>query len=186
MNTEQIQCLLRYLGYYKGNIDGIWGQQSRQATLAFQNAYMDGATGEFDEDTRQRILQVITTGEAPLVATGSYWDTIRHFRRDEPFIACPCGKCGGFPVEPDEVLMHLADRVREHFDAPMVPTSTVRCQAHNDSLRGSVKNSYHVRGKAMDFYIVGKTAAEVLAYVQTQGVHYAYAIDANAVHMDVN
>ena len=118
--------------------------------------------------------------------TGTWWDDIKYFRRSDPYIGCPCGKCGGFPVEPSEKLMRLADRVREHFGVPMIPTSTVRCQAHNDSLKGSAKNSYHVRGKAMDFYFEHIPAATVLAYVQTQGVHYAYAIDGSAVHMDVS
>ena len=183
MNSAQKQCLLRYLGYYTGPIDGIWGEGSQRATIDFQRAYMDSTDGIFGEATEKRILEVIASGEKP---KGDWWKEIRHFTRDEPYISCPCGKCGGFPVEPSEALMRLADQVREHFGAPMTPTSTVRCQAHNDSLKGSAKNSYHVKGKAMDFVIRGRTAAEVVTYIQTLGVHYTYAIDANAVHMDVN
>ena len=186
MTMEQKQCLLRYLGYYAGAIDGVWGEKSQRATIDFQRAYMEQmeVDGIFGASTEKRILEVITTGEKP--KTADWWKEIKHFNRNEPNIACPCGKCGGFPVEPSETLMLLADRVREHFDAPMIPTSTVRCQAHNDSLKGSAKNSYHILGKAMDFYIPGRTAAEVVAYVKTLGVHYTYAIDEKAVHMDVN
>ena len=39
MTIEQKQCLLRYLGYYAGAIDGIWGEASQQATISFQRAY---------------------------------------------------------------------------------------------------------------------------------------------------
>ena len=189
MTMEQKQCLLRYLGCYTEAIDGIWGQQSQRATIDFQRAYMDTVDGIFGTATEKRILEVIAAGEKPkqtiLPETADWWKEIKYFRRNDPYIACPCGKCGGFPAEPAESLMRLADKVREHFGAPMVPTSTVRCQAHNDSLKGSVKNSYHLRGKAMDFFIPGRTAAEVVAYVKTLGVHYVYAIDEKAVHMDV-
>lgn len=197
MTDRQKQCLLAYLGCYDGPVDGIWGDKSRQATEGFQRAYGLTPDGVFGDGTAKRILEVVATGEKPVdkivengvivdTAHGAFWKDIRYFKRDEPFIACPCGKCGGFPVEPSEKLMRLADRVREHFGAPMVPTSTVRCQAHNDSLSGSAKNSYHLRGKAMDFVIPGHSASEIVAYVKTQGVHYTYAINDNAVHMDVN
>jgi hypothetical protein len=39
----------------------------------------------------------------------------------------------------------------------------------------------------MDFCVRGKTAAQVLAYVQKQPeIRYAYAINGSYVHMDVN
>ena len=183
MTAKQKQCLLEYLGCYTGAIDGIWGEKSRQATEDFQRSCGLDPDGVFGEETARRIREVIAAGEAPVA--GSFWDEIQYFRRDEPFIACPCGKCGGFPVEPSEKLMRLADRVREHFGAPMIPTSTVRCPAHNAAV-GGVPTSYHLKGKAMDFYIKGLTASTVLAWVRTQGVHYAYAIDGSAVHMDVS
>ena len=186
MTVKQKQCLLAYLGYYTGAIDGIWGEKSRQATEAFQQAYglkADGMAGSVTEET----LRGAVAGTVEPIASGQlpFWDDIKYFRRNDPYIACPCGTCGGFPVEPSEKLMRLADRVREHFGAPMIPTSTVRCPAHNAAV-GGVATSYHLRGRAMDFYIRGLSAATVLAYVQTQGVHYAYAIDGSAVHMDVS
>ena len=198
MTNKQKQCLLAYLGYYNGQIDDIWGEKSKEAPENFQRAYGLKVDGVYGDGTHARVLEVIATGETPAVDTtpetasgqppdtGTWWDDIKYFRRSAPYIGCPCGKCGGFPVEPSEKLMRLAGRVREHFGVPMIPTSTVRCQAHNDSLKGSAKNSYHVRGKAMDFYFEHIPAATVLAYVQTQGVHYAYAIDGSAVHMDVS
>ena len=183
MTLAQRQCLLRYLGYYKGDIDGIWGQQSRQATIHFQQAYMDAADGNFDRATETRSLEGIATGEPPKKFDG-WWQNIRYFQRAE--FRCPCGRCGGFPVEPDEVLVRLADKVRAHFDAPVTVSSGVRCQTHNDALPGSVPNSYHVRGKAMDFCVRDVCGAKLLAYVKTLPVHYAYQIDDCFVHMDVS
>lgn len=82
--------------------------------------------------------------------------------------------------------MRNADTVRERFGKPMIPTSTVRCAAHNASLKGSAANSLHMRGKAMDFGIPGVSSATLLSYVRTlPEVHEAYAIDDSYVHMGV-
>ena len=89
-------------------------------------------------------------------------------------------------MEPSEPLVRLADKVRAHFNAPATVSSGVRCQAHNDSLKGSVPNSYHVRGKAMDFCVRGVPGERLLAYVKTLPVHYAYRIDDSFIHMDVS
>lgn len=182
MTNEQKQCLLRYLGFYAGEIDGIWGEKSRRATIDFQRAYMGTADGAFGAATERRILEVISTGESPK-KSDDFWQDIRYFARAE--FRCPCGKCGGFPVEPSEALVRLADKVRAHFNAPATVSSGVRCQEHNDELPGSVPNSYHVLGKAMDFCVRGVTGNALLAYVKTLPVHYAYQIDGSFVHMDV-
>ena len=90
-------------------------------------------------------------------------------------------------MEPEETLVRLADQVRDHFGAPVMVSSGVRCQAHNDELPGSAKNSYHVKGKAMDFCVRGISGAKLLAYVKTMPVHYSYQIKgSDFVHMDVN
>ena len=191
MTLKQKQALLAYLGYYDGPLDGLWGEKSHMAVIDFQRGYMEqtDVDGIFGAATEKRILEVIATGEEPKesvnVDTASgWWKEIRYFTRAE--FRCPCGKCGGFPVEPDETLVRLADRVREHFGSPANVSSGVRCQAHNDELPGSAKNSYHLRGKAMDFCVRGVSGAKLLAYVKTQQVHYAYQISgSDYVHMDV-
>ena len=193
MTTLQIQSLLTYLGYDPGEVDGIPGRNTRQAVLSFQAAEgleTDGSPGPL---TQAALLDAVAKGRfreeaarTPAETTGTFWDEIRYFKREEKGIACPCGRCGGFPVEPAETLMRLADKVREAAGAPMNPSSTVRCQAHNDELRGSVKNSRHLSGKAMDFRISGWNADKTLALVRRQkDVRYAYKIDDSYVHMDV-
>ena len=193
MTLKQKQALLAYLGYYDGPLDGLWGEGSQRATIDFQRSYMaqEDVDGIFGAETEKRILEVIATGEKPAVAENAttapadWWKDIRYFTRAE--FRCPCGKCGGFPVEPEETLVRLADQVRDHFGAPVMVSSGVRCQAHNDELPGSAKNSYHVKGKAMDFCVQDVSGAELLAYVKTLPIHYAYQIKgSDFVHMDVN
>lgn len=169
MTDRQKQCLLEYLGYDCGGVDGVWGEKSRTAAAAFQR---DHAL----EASRENLLSVICRKE-------DWWSGIRHFTRQE--FACRCGRCGGFPAEPEERLVRLADEVREHFGAAALVSSGVRCMAHNAAV-GGVANSRHLSGKAMDFRIKGKSAGEVLNYVNQQpGVRYAYAIDSRYIHMDV-
>lgn len=193
MDTRQIQALLVYLGYDPGEVDGLPGKNTRRAVQAFQAAEgleQDGSPGPL---TQAALLESVANGRfraedsrTPEETTGTFWDEIRYFKREEKGIACPCGRCGGFPVEPTERLMRLADRVREAAGAPMCPSSTVRCQAHNDELSGSVPNSRHLSGRAMDFCIRGWGADRTLALVRQQPeVRYAYAIDNRYVHMDV-
>lgn len=192
MDTRQIQALLVYLGYDPGEVDGLPGKNTRRAVLAFQaqeGLEQDGSPGPL---TQAALLEAVACGRCRQAqASGAqtvpeWWADIRYFKRTDSGIACPCGRCGGFPVEPAETLMRLADRVREAAGAPMCPSSTVRCQAHNDELRGSVKNSRHVTGRAMDFCIRGWGADRTLALVRKQPeVRYAYAIDDSYVHMDV-
>ena len=191
MDTRQIQALLVYLGYDPGEVDGIPGKNTRRAVLEFQAAEGLASDGSPGPLTQAALLDAVESGrfrvdDAKTIdgSTGTWWDSIRYFTREE--FRCPCPRCGGFPAEPDETLVRLADRVREHFGAPANVSSGVRCQAHNDELSGSAKNSYHLRGKAMDFAVRGVSGSKLLAYVKTQQVHYAYQISgSDYVHMDV-
>lgn len=85
MTLEQKQCLLRYLGYYAGAIDGIWGGQSQKATIDFQRSYMaqEDVDGIFGAATEKRILEVIATGEEPkesvqIDTAPGWWKDIRN------------------------------------------------------------------------------------------------------------
>lgn len=180
MTNKQKQHLLAYLGYYISNIDGNWGQLSKVACRSFQQDFggiaVDGICGT---ETEKALQHAVAYG----MTKRDFWDTIKYFTRDE--FKCKCGKCGGFPVEPKEKLVKLLDGVREHFNAPIHPSSGVRCDAHNAAV-GGVSNSRHLYGKAVDFCVSGITSSTVLAYVQKlTGVRYAYAIDSNFVHMDI-
>ena len=194
MTVSQRQALLFYLGYYTGALDGDWGKGSRAGCQAFQRSESIPADGLGGPVTDGKLLEAVAAGrmkqEAPeqkQTAEGpDWWKEIRYFRRDEPGIFCPCGRCGGYPVEPSETLMRTADRVRTLAGAPATVSSTVRCAAHNAELKGSAPNSRHLQGRAMDFSVRGWSSARLLALVKQQKeVHYAYAIDGSFVHMDV-
>lgn len=194
MTTLQIQALLTYLGYDPGYVDGILGKNTRSAVLAFQkaeNLATDGSPGPL---TQAALLDAVAVGrfreedaQTPDETTGTWWDEIRYFCREE--FRCKCGGkyCSGFPAEPEENLVRIADALRESAGVPITVSSGVRCQTYNDTLDGSVKNSRHILGKAMDFCVRGWPSSKTLAAVQQRpGIRYAYAIDGSYVHMDVN
>ena len=188
MTTKQKQCLLEYLGYYSpensnsvNNIDGEIGPKTKAATKAFQEDYGLEADGIFGPLTEAEILDVIATGRKP----GVNWDGIQYFTREE--FRCKCGGayCDGFPAEPLPLLVKTADKVRGHLGKAAIVSSGVRCETHHNNV-GGVAISRPITGRAMDFRISGKTAKEVLEYVNTlPQVRYAYDIDGTYVHMDV-
>ena len=183
MTIRQRQCLLCYLGYYGGNMDGIWGPLSQSACRAFQKDFGLDADGCGGPDTDNDLIRAVAYG-VPVreeeSGDGDFWEEIQYFQKSE--FACKCG-CGASDMA--EKLIRTADKVRAYFGKPITVSSGRRCAEHNANV-GGVYNSRHLYGKAMDFCVSGVPASEVLAYVQTlPEIEYAYAIDNNFVHMDM-
>lgn len=183
---QKRQCLLFYLGYYVGEVDGVWGTLSQTATKSFKGDFGGLPNNDtYDSATEKALKHAVAYGmpakKAEASTSGDFWDGIKYFKKAE--FRCKCG-CGADSM--NETLIRVADRVRGHFGSPMTVSSGRRCSKHNARV-GGVSNSRHLSGKAMDFCVAGKTASQVLAYVQKQPeIRYAYAIDGSYVHMDVN
>ena len=62
MTTKEKQCLLHVLGYYVGDIDGVWGACSKVATHAFQEDFGLVPTGHVDETTEKALRHAISYG----------------------------------------------------------------------------------------------------------------------------
>lgn len=205
MTIKQKQHLLAYLGYYVGNIDGEWGTLSKTATKAFQKDFfqmdskVDGICGS---ETEAALKHAVAYGmpakkveNTTTTNKSGFWKEIKYFTRDE--FRCPCGKCGGFPVEPKEALVRIMDEMREAFGKPIIIVppdghsggSGVRCQKYNDSLKGSSPNSRHVQGKAVDFSAPGVLASIIEAYLNkllnAGKIRYWYKISAGSYHLDI-
>ena len=192
-------------------VDGLAGILTINQTKRYQQSIGITETGRADTNTRNKMkidMKSITSSSVngttiiidttinttiPIVSpptstttgTGTWWDDIKYFDKDE--FKCKCGGkyCTGYPKEPQRLLVESADDVREYFDAPITVSSGLRCTTHNANC-GGVSNSRHLSGKAMDFCVKGKTANQVLVYVRTlPNIRYCYAIDNNYVHMDI-
>lgn len=188
MTVKQRQLLLTYLGYDPGSIDGADGPRTRAALTEFQQDAGITADGIGGSSTDASLILAVRDGRFREENAADFWGTIFHFRREE--FRCPCGKCGGFPAEPREKLVRLAEKVREHFGAPAIISSGVRCRAHNAEV-GGVANSRHLLGQAVDLTVRGVPADQVTAYAAgLPECAYTYSITSGGkptgyVHMDV-
>jgi len=202
MTIKQVQCLLVYLGYDPGGIDGIDGQKTRQAIRDFQSAEglsVDGVAGEktcaqLKEAVRNdRFWAVPSSGQPPDLP--SWWGKYKWFAPEE--FRCPCGKCGGGIEKMHEGIVAEANDMREYLGMPIIIVppdghsggSGYRCQSYNDSLSGSVKNSRHIQGKAVDIITRGvpdeKVEARLAERKAAGKLRYWYRISPGAHHMDI-
>ena len=157
MTILQIQHLLAYLGYDPGDCDGVMGKNTMSAVRQFQADY--GLTSDGDPGTAtQEMLIDAVAGAAAKVdkpasttepKTGTFWDDIKYFTRLE--FKCQCGGryCNGYPAEPAEETVRMADGIRKRVGVPLTVNSGLRCKQHNAAV-GGASNSLHVTGQAVD------------------------------------
>ena len=196
MDAKDMQCLLLFLKdrsgarYYTGQVDGIWGSRSRRALRAFQSRWPGlNPTGEGDEDTYAALRKAVAEGfpeTEEAAGDGSFWQEIRYFTREE--FRCKCGGryCGGFPAEPREQLVRIADQLRKNLGVPITVVSGLRCPEWN-RIQGGVENSQHMYGEAADICAAGCGQGQVEAELdRIGGVRYHYPIDGSSnVHFDI-
>lgn len=174
--------------------DGLAGPKTMEALQIWQEAKGLPATGRVDDNTWDALMLEVPKVEhssEPVpeldteAQTGTFWDRIKKFKRDE--FRCKCGGryCSGFPAEPKETLVKLLDEAREYFGVPVHIVSGLRCPTWN-GIQGGVANSQHMYGEAADIRADGVTANALLAFFQGRpGVRYTYKINATNVHVDV-
>ena len=163
------------------DVDGLAGDKTVAATVRYQEKAGLAADGQAGEKTRASLFGSSSTVTNETVCDFS---KIKHFKRAE--FACKCGKyCNGYPTEMKQIVVEVADRMREHFGKPVIVSSGVRCTQHNADV-GGVSNSRHLYGKAMDICVQGVPSSTLLAYIKQQPeIAYTYAIDSNYCHMDI-
>lgn len=196
MTIKQRQCLLTFLGYNTGGVDGIWGENSRNAVESAQEDLGIPVDGVWGLQTETAVLEAVYTYDvdAPTEPDPQPQNTelaarfkgIRYWTPEEFECQC-CGKyCDGFPALPDRTLLELVDDIRHKAGRPGHRSSGLRCEIHNRNENG-VWNSKHMFGKALDFMIEGMTGAQLLALVQADPrTSYAYIIgNGPYVHVDV-
>ena len=193
MTVKQIQCLLTYLGYSPGTIDGIDGRNTQGAIRAFQADYGLTVDGIFGIGTEARIREVVASGEPPQQPQGTpetgggadWWKDIRYFKHAE--FRCPCGRCGGFPVEPQESIARTVDEIRYRLGIPISIVdgggSGVRCAAHNAEV-GGVANSQHLYGLAADLHSAASPAQMLAVAEDVMGHTGGIGLYSWGIHVD--
>ena len=196
LSPKQKQQFLCFFGCLEeSQIDGIWGKQSKEATIKLQRKLGIKDDGLFGAGTEDACFEALLSGESLpdiegviiIPPTGDFWDEVEFFDKKE--MRCKCGGkyCAGYPHEIQPLLMQILDRARRWSGHPIVIVSGLRCETWNE-LQGGVENSQHKFGEAVDAYFYGVTPAAALAWLQSQpDVRYAYIISgSNNIHFDIH
>jgi uncharacterized protein YcbK (DUF882 family) len=183
--------------------DGLAGQKTVAALKTYQESKGLAQTGRVDDATWDVLMLEIPRQEQPTepvpevdskevvvskneTTTGTFWDEIEYFTRDE--FKCKCGGkyCNGYPSEPDERMVRIANQLRKNLGVPVTIVSGLRCKTWN-AIQGGVSNSQHMYGEAADIYVKGVSQSSVEAELdKIGGVRYHYPIKSSSnVHFDV-
>lgn len=186
LSRSVIENIQRQLAPYAAGelaLDGLAGPDTAAATEVYQFIHDLSVTARADDETRQHIQN--HAKPAPSPKPHNFWAEITYFRREE--LRCKCGGkyCNGFPAEPKEELVRLAEQARRHFGRPAHVVSCLRCPRWN-ALSGGVANSQHMYGEAMDLRIDGVSAEALYRFLRSQPqVRYTYKINDTNVHFDI-
>ena len=162
MTILQKQLMLAYLDCLPAkDVDGIWGPQSAKATALAQRKLDIPDDGVWGDQTDAAVREYIYSGAdlSEPEATGTFWDEIEFFDREEFRCQCyrqnPAPFCDGFPVEPQEKMVRTVNEIRRRLGVPVTIVTSggsgVRCQVHNANV-GGVSNSNHLVGNAADLH----------------------------------
>lgn len=167
MTIRQAQCLLEYLGYEPGVIDGANGPNTRDAVTAFQRAEGLAVDGIAGTNTQAKLLEAVAQGRA-------YKPQAEKYLRDDGFFYIPRGvdvqitrnfsareiHCQGIGCCTESVIskriMDLAQAIRDDLGEPLTigtsGGSGYRCKAHNAATSGASPTSLHTISEAVDLH----------------------------------
>lgn len=180
MSILQVQCLLAYLGYAPGTIDGLDGANTRKAVKAFQTDFGITADGIAGEATQKALRHAVaygmpSSGAYKSEATGSKAETdAEKYLREDGFYHIPRGvdvqltrnfrareiHCQGVGCCTESVIskriMDLAQEIRDDLGEPLTigtaGGSGYRCKTHNAEVQGAAPNSLHTISEAVDLH----------------------------------
>lgn len=141
LGVKTRQKYLKTLGFYNGKIDGKWGTNSKNATLALQKKYFLRAK---DQDSVYGVDTDI------LLQSAYNCRGLKYFKLEE--FKCKCGGkyCTGYPaVVSRSLALKLDQKMRPKYGAMSI-ISGLRCKRWN-VIQGGVSGSKHTKGKAVDF-----------------------------------
>lgn len=81
----------------------------------------------------------------------------KNFDAKEFMCECNGRHCCGFPTYMKPVELVHIQKIRDHYGKPIIITCGMRCKGRNKELNGSIANSLHLQGLALDFYQQGVT-----------------------------
>lgn len=177
MTTKQRQNLLQYLGYYSGDIDGIYGQQTKAAVERFQEAFggivVDGVAGaETDKALRHAVAYGMPEEVAEENSTTASADAEQYLQSDGCYhiprgvdvqlsknlwaheIHCQGNGCCRESIiskQMVEMFQIIRDDYGDSIEIAQAGGSGYRCNTHNAEVNGAF-GSLHKTGNALDLH----------------------------------
>lgn len=142
LTIKQRQEYLKYLGFYKGSIDGIEGNLTKSAYRTLQSKYFarkSDIDGKYGRNTDMLLVNAYNVKKYT-----------KNFTLQEFKCGCKNKYCTGYPNYLNINLLKNLQTMRNNYGSITI-TSPLRCERHNSSI-GGVAGSYHTKGKALDLY----------------------------------
>lgn len=143
LSVKERQERLKYLGFYKGAIDGIAGAKTKRAYLELQKAYFFRAKdkdGKYGPNTEKLLISAYNVKKY----TKNF-----DIKKDKLYCRCKGKYCTGFPAIMNADMLKNLQAIRNKYGATTV-TSMLRCKTWNKK-QGGASASRHLLGKAVDF-----------------------------------
>lgn len=144
LSIRERQTYLKYLGLYKGSVDGIEGRLTKEGYKSLQNKFF---TRKSDRDGKYG-----RNTDMLLVNAYNVKKYTKNFSLSEFKCGCNTKYCTGYPAYLNVNLLRNLQTMRDNYGAITI-TSPLRCSKHNANI-GGVAGSYHTKGKALDLYNV--------------------------------
>ncbi len=141
LSVKKRKRYFRQLGLGEYNEKNI---RKLQAKYFIRTKDIDGSYGP-DTDKLLRHVYNVTMFAGP------------NFRPEEFRCGCRGKYCTGYPSYMRKTELANLKQLRKYINKPIEISCGLRCKKFNDSLRGSSKNSAHLKGSAVDFYISNYT-----------------------------
>lgn len=177
MTTKQRQNLLAYLGYYSGDIDGIYGNQTKAAVERFQEDFggiaVDGLAGdETDKAMRHAVAYGMPEEVVKENLTAASADAEQYLQSDGCYhiprgvdvqlsknlwaheIHCQGNGCCRESViskQMVEMFQLIRDDYGDSIEIAQAGGSGYRCSIHNSEVGGAYA-SLHMTGNALDLH----------------------------------
>ncbi|MBQ1551513.1 MAG: peptidoglycan-binding protein [Bacilli bacterium] len=143
LTIKERQEKLKFLGYYKGSIDGVEGPKTKEAYLKLQKDYFfnkKDKDGKYGKNT-----DILLNCAFNVKKYTKNFD----IKKDKLYCRCKGKYCTGYPAIMNVNLLKNLQSIRDKFGATSV-TSMLRCKTWNKK-QGGATNSRHMTGKAVDY-----------------------------------
>lgn len=207
MFVLEIQSLLELGGFYKQQVDGIWGKETKNAFINFKNSAYLQFPDSLGKTTARSLLELAGTAHHPIPK--DIWSNDRarvrlklpggktvqvndlipgssNFRWHEATALGNRNPSDSKVVGEIIKLAQYLDRVRALFgNKPIHINSWYRPKAINQAV-GGVSNSTHIFGCAVDFTVNGIAATEVYQTLNSwHGRHGGLGRYSTFTHLDL-